>query len=129
MKDSLGHGSNAGAHSAGVKNTPKLQRRHFESIAADLRAQAPQGPAKNFVDPNDPRNPQSNAAWDAHHARVNAMADKLATTNPGFRRDFFVAAATPNGKYNNKSRGRTSGMGKVKQFKDAWSSTPGGDRG
>src|SRR4051794_29841380 len=97
MKDAGGHGSNAGAHTAGIQNlavTGKLQRRHFEAIAAELRAQAPSGKAKNFIDPNDPRNPQSNAAWDAFHAKVNAMADKLATTNPGFRRDFFVAAAT-----------------------------------
>lgn len=116
MKDAKGHGSNAGQHSTGVVSTPKLQRRHFEAIAAELRAQGPQGAAKNFVDPNDPRNPQSNAAWDAHAARVNAMADKLALTNPGFRKDFFVAAATPGGAYKNKARGRTSNMGAAKKF-------------
>ena len=95
----------AGLHSAGITSTPQLQRRHFEAIAADLRAQAPQGPAKNFVDPHDPRNPQSNAAWDAHNARVNAMADKLSTINPLFKRDRFIAASTPGGVYNNRGPG------------------------
>lgn len=126
MKDAKGHGSEAGHHSGGIQSLAikgKLQRRHFEAIAAELRAQAPSGKAKNFVDPNDPRNPQSNAAWDAFHAKVNAMADQLATTNPGFRRDFFVAAATGGnhtrdrgGKvapYSNKSTGRNSDMGKA----------------
>ncbi len=106
MKDALGHGSNpdAGAHAQAVAKLPaKMGRRHFEQIAADLRAQAPHGPAGNFVDPNDPRNPQSNAAWDAHNARVSAMADHLATTNPGFRRDLFVKAAQPGTSYRDKS--------------------------
>jgi len=80
MKDAKGHGSNAGAHSGGVQKTPQLQRRHFEAIAADLKAK--------------------NASPD----EVHAMADKLATTNPGFRRDFFVAAAT-GGNYRFKGPG------------------------
>jgi hypothetical protein len=88
MKDQLGHGSEAGrgtgAHTQGVQATPQLQRRHFEAIAADLKA-AP------------------DAGSPAHAARVSDMANKLSTTNPGFRRDFFVAAATPGGKYNNKT--------------------------
>jgi hypothetical protein len=83
MKDPLGHGSNAGAHAAGTVSTPKLQRRHFEAIAADLKAK--------------------NASPD----EVKAMADKLATTNPGFRRDFFVAAAT-GGDYRFKGPGKNS---------------------
>lgn len=70
MKDQLGHGSNPGTHAQGTTATPKLQRRHFEAIAAELKGR--------------------NASPD----EVHAMADKLATTNPGFRRDFFVAAAT-----------------------------------
>lgn len=117
MKDRLGHGSDAGTHAQGTQATPKLQRRHFEAIAAELRAQAPKGPAKNFLDPNDPRNPQSNAAWDAHNARVNAMADKLAMTNPGFRRDFFVAAAT-GGDYRFKGPGKNASAvaNKAKKF-------------
>jgi len=105
MKDAKGHGSDAkGAHSLAIDKLPaKMGRRHFEQIAAQLRAQAPQGSAKNFLDPNDPRNPQSNAAWDAHNARVNAMADHLATTNPGFRRDLFIKASQPDTSYKNKS--------------------------
>lgn len=76
MKDALGHGSDGkGAHSEGVQNTPKLQRRHFEEIAAQLKAAPDAGSA-------------------AHAQRVSEMADKLSTTNPGFRRDYFVAAAT-----------------------------------
>lgn len=104
-KDAKGHGSDGnGAHSGAINNLPaKMTRAHFEQIAATLRAQAPQGAAKSFVDPNDPRNPQSNAAWDAHNARVNAMADHLATTNPGFRRDLFVKASQPNTSYKDKS--------------------------
>lgn len=71
MKDALGHGSvGTGVHSQGTQKTPQLQRRHFEAIAADLKAKG------------------------AKPDEVKAMADKLATTNPGFRRDFFVAAAT-----------------------------------
>jgi hypothetical protein len=73
MKDALGHGSNTGLHSGGTQKTPQLQRRHFEAIAADLKAKS------------------------ASPEEVHAMADKLATTNPGFRRDFFVAAATGGG--------------------------------
>jgi hypothetical protein len=75
MKDAFGHGSNAGAHAGGVQATPKLQRRHFEAIAAEL---------KSAPDAGSP----------AHSQRVSAMADKLATTNPGFRRDFFIKAAS-----------------------------------
>lgn len=125
MKDAKGHGSNAHggrmtpvqeenapfvsrlggkhylepndprglAHTSGIEGSPKLQRRHFEAIAAELRA-AP-----------DAGSPE-------HSQRVSQMADKLATTNPGFRRDFFIKAATGGG-YTNKSRGRTSGMGKA----------------
>lgn len=99
MKDALGHGSNdrggaapaaaAGIHARGTQATPQLQRRHFEAMAAELRA-AP------------------DAGSPAHAARVSAVADKLSTTNPGFRRDFFVKAATPGGAYNNKSRERSA---------------------
>lgn len=105
MKDALGHGSNErGTHSDMIAKLPaKMGRRHFEQIAEQLRAQAPHGPAKNFLDPHDPRNPQSNAAWDAHNARVSAMADHLATTNPGFRRDLFIKASQPDTTYKNKS--------------------------
>jgi hypothetical protein len=98
MKDALGHGSDTGTHSQGVQATPKLQRRHFEAIAAELRA-AP------------------DAGSPAHAQRVSEAASKLAMTNPGFRRDFFVKAATPGGDYNNKSRGRTSAMGAAKMSK------------
>ncbi len=87
MKDALGHGSaGSGIHSQGVKATPQLQRRHFEEIAAKLRA-AP------------------DAGSPAHAQRVEAMATQLSTTNPGFRRDFFTAAATPGGAYRNKGPG------------------------
>lgn len=78
-----------GAHSQGVQATPQLQRRHFEAIAADL---------KNAPDAGSP----------AHAQRVSDMANKLSTTNPGFRRDFFVAAATPGGAYRNKGPGKNA---------------------
>jgi len=97
MKDALGHGSNpTGTHSSLIENLPgKLQRRHFEAIAAELRS-AP------------------NAGSPEHVERVKQVADQLSTTNPGFRRDFFMAAAVPGqGNYNNKSRGRNSGMSKA----------------
>lgn len=90
MKDPLGHGSNpGGAHSAGIaKKTPQLQRRHFEAIAADL---------KSAPDAGSP----------AHSQRVSEMADKLALTNPGFRRDFFIKAAT-GGDYRFKGPGNNA---------------------
>lgn len=69
----------------------KLERRHFEAIAADLKSKG------------------------ANHEEVHAMADKLAKTNPGFRRDFFVAAST-GGSYNNKSGGRKSKMNATKPY-------------
>lgn len=100
MKDALGHGSDGkGAHSSMINNLPqKLQRRHFEAIASELRS-------------------QPDAGSDEHRARVNAIADQLSTTNPGFRRDFFLAASIPGeGKYNNKSRGRNSDMGKASKI-------------
>lgn len=85
MKDAKGHGSDAGLHSAMIKALPaKLGRRHFEQIAADLRAKAASDPA-------------------GHDARVNAMADHLSTTNPGFRRDLFVKASQPDTTYRDKS--------------------------
>lgn len=99
MKDAQGHGSNGkGSHSAMIDNLPaKMQRRHFEAIASELRGQADAGSPE-------------------HLQRVNAVADKLSTTNPGFRRDFFMAAAVPGaGSYNNKSTGRTSGMKGVRK--------------
>lgn len=93
MKDAQGHGSDtrggAGAHSDKIQATPQLQRRHFEAIAADL---------KSAPDAGSP----------AHAARVSDMADKLSTTNPGFRRSFFVAAATPGGAYRNKGPGKNA---------------------
>lgn len=71
MKDALGHGSDGkGAHAQGTTALPKMQRRHFEAIAAELKARGA-------------------GADEIHH-----MADRLSTTNPGFRRDYFVAAAT-----------------------------------
>ncbi len=88
MKDALGHGSNAGTHAAGTQATPQLQRRHFEAIAAELKS-AP------------------DAGSEAHRQRVSDMADKLATTNPGFRRDFFVKAAT-GGDYRFKGPGKNA---------------------
>jgi hypothetical protein len=125
MKDALGHGSNdkgltpaqqenqpfksrlskaaghsyldphdpRGAHSTGVQALPNMERRHFEAIAAEFKSQPDVGTP-------------------GHLQRVNEMADKLSTTNPAFRRDFFVKAATGGG-YNDKSRGRTSGMSKA----------------
>lgn len=119
MKDALGHGSNGkggaltpvqqenqpfksslpgkhyldpndprGAHASGTAATPQLQRRHFEAIAAEMKA-AP-----------DAGSPE-------HAKRVSDMADKLATTNPGFRRDFFVKAAT-GGSYTFKGPGKNA---------------------
>ena len=85
-----------GAHSVGITNTPQLQRRHFEAIAADLKSQAPASWGNNSSKANSDAN-------GAHMAKVNDMADKLSTTNPGFRRDFFVKAATPGGGYKNKT--------------------------
>lgn len=92
MKDAMGHGSNGG-HSTGVNALPKMQRRHFEAIASEFKSQ------------KDVGSPE-------HLQRVTDMANQLQTTNPGFRRDFFIKAAT-GGDYNNKSRGRNSGMSKA----------------
>ena len=97
MKDALGHGSNAGAHSSGIQATPKLQRRHFEAIAAEL---------KSAPDAGSP----------AHAKRVSDMADKLATTNPGFRRDFFITAAS-GGNYRFKGLGSNEAAVKRKAAK------------
>jgi hypothetical protein len=85
MKDALGHGSNdrGGTHAQGTRATPQLQRRHFEAIAAELKARG------------------------ASTDEVAATANKLATTNPGFRRDFFIAAAT-GGKYTFKGPGKNA---------------------
>jgi hypothetical protein len=97
MKDALGHGSDGtGAHSQGVQATPQLQRRHFEAIAAELKGRS------------------------ASPDEVHAMADKLATTNPGFRRDYFVKAAT-GGDYRFKGPGKNAAAvaRKAKQFSGA----------
>ena len=84
MKDPLGHGSDGkGLHSQGTTATPQLQRRHFEAIAAELKGRS------------------------AKPEEVSAMADKLATTNPGFRRDFFIKAAT-GGDYRFKGPGKNA---------------------
>lgn len=82
-----------GAHAGKMDALPGMQRRHFEAIAAEFNNQPDRGSPE-------------------HLQRVNEMADRLATTNPGFRRDFFVKAST-GGDYNNKSRGRNSSMGKA----------------
>jgi len=98
MKDALGHGSDAGVHSAMIKALPaKLGRRHFEQIAADLRSKAVNDPA-------------------GHDARVAAMADHLATTNPGFRRDLFVKASQPNTSYKDKSTREITKINTSKQL-------------
>ena len=89
MKDALGHGSEAGGstHAEAISKLPaKMTRAHFEQIAAQLRTRAEMGGS------------------DAdHQARVNAMADHLATTNPGFRRDLFVKASQPGTSYKDRS--------------------------
>lgn len=112
MKGPLGHGSEGkGLHAQGTTATPQLQRRHFEAIAAELKA-AP------------------DAGSPAHAQRVAAMANQLATTNPGFRRDFFVAAATPGGKYNNKTNksSRPDVQKKAKAFSSRVMATHDGPR-
>jgi hypothetical protein len=61
-----------------------MGRRHFEQIAETLRSQAATDPA-------------------GHDARVSQMADRIASSNPGFRRDLFVKASQPGTAYKNKS--------------------------
>jgi hypothetical protein len=69
MKDALGHGSNPGTHSTGIVKLPKkLNRAHFEQIAENLRSSG------------------------ADDAKIASMAAQLATTNPGFNRERFIAA-------------------------------------
>lgn len=101
MKDSLGHGS--ATHASGTQATPQLQRRHFEAIAAELKGR--------------------NAGTD----EVAAMANKLATTNPGFRRDYFVAAAT-GGDYRNKGPGKDAAAVARKAAKFSGSAAPSADK-
>jgi hypothetical protein len=102
MKDALGHGSNGHSqamHDGHPKTAPvaihpgaagrtdlpkKMGRRHFEQIAETLRSQAATDPA-------------------GHDARVSQMADRIASSNPGFRRDLFVKASQPGTAYKNKS--------------------------
>lgn len=69
-KDALGHGSdNKGAHSGQINKLPsKMTKAHFEVIAAQLRASK------------------------ASPEEVNAMAARLATTNPGFNAQRFADA-------------------------------------
>lgn len=69
-KDALGHGSDSnGSHSGAINNLPaKMTKAHFEVIAQQLRA------AK------------------ASPEEVNAMAARLATTNPGFNAKRFADA-------------------------------------
>ena len=75
MKDALGHGSDAGAHSLGITNLPKkLNRAHFELIAEHLR--------------NTKASPEQVAAAAAH----------LAMTNPGFNAARFTAAVNGDSK-------------------------------
>lgn len=71
-KDALGHGSDGnGAHSGQINKLPsKMTKAHFEVIAQQLRE------AK------------------ATPEQVADMASRLATTNPGFNRDRFIAAVT-----------------------------------
>lgn len=84
MKDALGHGSNPGTHAAGIANLPKkLTRAHFEQIAENLLK----------TKPADESDRAANAAFSA---RLTAAADHLSTTNPGFNRNRFIAAASGN---------------------------------
>jgi len=83
-KDALGHGSNPqGTHSATIAKLPKMGRAHFEQIAANLLA-------------SKPADESNRSANEAFSARLSAAADKLATTNPGFNRNRFIAAASGN---------------------------------
>jgi hypothetical protein len=106
MKDALGHGSDAGAHAQAIAKLPaKMGRRHFEQLAEQLRAQGQTDPA-------------------GHDARVNAMADHLATTNPGFRRDLFVKASQPGTSYKNKSTRAITRGNAARQLK-TWTNLSG----
>jgi hypothetical protein len=67
-----------GIHSQTINDLPQMQRRHYENIAAELKAQG--ASAKSSVD---------------HGSRVRQYADRLATTNPLFNRQRFISAATP----------------------------------
>lgn len=66
-----------GAHTGGIDKLPALQRRHYEAIAAELKAQ---GVGKNS---------------DEHAGHVADVAAHLSTTNPNFDRVRFIKAATP----------------------------------
>lgn len=84
MKDAKGHGSNAGTHAGGIVNLPKkLNRAHFEQIAEQLLK----------TKPADESDLKANSAFSD---RLSAAADHLATTNPGFNRNRFIAAASGN---------------------------------
>jgi hypothetical protein len=81
MKDPLGHGSNAGAHSQGIQGkVPRLTRAHFEHIAETLRSS------------------------NADDAKISAVISQLKLTNPGFNADRFRAAV----KGDSKGQGRKS---------------------
>ena len=80
MKDAKGHGSESGAHSAGVEQVgkvPLMQARHFQMIADTLKQHAG----------------QVQSTPEAHSALVNAFADNLAKSNPKFNRSMFVKAS------------------------------------
>lgn len=66
-----------GAHSGAINALPALQRRHYENIAATLKAQGVGVDA------------------DKHAERVANYASRLSMTNPQFNRGRFIKASTP----------------------------------
>jgi hypothetical protein len=66
------------AYTMKSRNTPKMQRAHFELIA------------KVIKDARDLEITRGGA--DALHGLMRSMADALASTNPAFRRADFIAA-------------------------------------
>lgn len=116
MKDAKGHGSDAGLHAAGISGLPKkLTRAHFEQIAENLLKTKP-------ADESD------RAANEAFSARLSAAADHLATTNPGFNRNRFIAAASGNIKgsgLRSKASSRTNASKKANNVYDRLSKALG----
>lgn len=64
------------------RGTPKMQRAHFEAIAAVLKAHQP-SPALGAY---------HKGQADQWALTARAMADTLASTNPNFRRADFLSA-------------------------------------
>lgn len=108
MKDAKGHGSDPGAHSAGIiQATAPMQRRQFEAIAGAINSYPgadKSALAQHFAGSLGGTNPQFNSDKFRQAAMTGNMG-KTKGADPGMQRRHYEAVASIIRNYGQSTRG------------------------